>query len=138
LLFVIGFVITNVDSMINTICQMICNEVVINRQEDRWKMGYGMAIDWLIAVGCTLVVGDPQSTLCFVVPVTVSRSLPWIQNDWLVMVSRSLPWIKNDWLGLHLPRLGNPVVKDRPCGVKGNRLMENKGKQRETKGNKRK
>jgi hypothetical protein len=62
-----------------------------------------MAIDWLIALDCTLVVGDPQSTLCFVVPVTVSRSLPWIRND---------------WMGLHLPGLGNPVVLDRPCGVK--------------------
>jgi hypothetical protein len=64
LLFVIGFVITNVDSMINTTCKMICNEIVINRQEARWKMGYGMAIDWLIDVGCTLVVvGGGGSTV---------------------------------------------------------------------------
>jgi hypothetical protein len=64
LLFVSPFVMTNVDSMINTKCQMLCNEVVINRQEDRWKMGDGIAINWLIDVGCTLAdVGGGGSTV---------------------------------------------------------------------------
>jgi hypothetical protein len=49
------------------------------------------------------VVGDPQSTLGFVVPFSMSHSLPWPQND---------------WLGLHPPGLGNPVVEDPPSGVR--------------------
>jgi hypothetical protein len=49
------------------------------------------------------VVGDPQSTLGFVVPVSMSRSLPWHRND---------------WLGLHPPGLGSPVVEDPPSGVR--------------------
>jgi hypothetical protein len=57
------------------------------------NMGDGMAFERVRAVGCTLVVGDPQPTLCFVVPVTVPRSVLWIQND---------------WLGLHPPEWGIP------------------------------
>ena len=56
LVFAIGSVITVVDSMHNTKCNMIYNVFVINREEGRGKMGDDLRIDWLIPDSCTLVV----------------------------------------------------------------------------------